>query len=44
MVSARTARILVLVGFTYDHRRQALILRGIGHRWGPVFRSKDVPR
>ena len=31
-------------GFVYNHHRDAYILRGVGHRLGPVLRDRSAPR
>ena len=42
-VSSRVLRLARLVGFRHDPSRDAYILRGIGHRAGPVLRDRLAP-
>ncbi len=42
-VSARTIRVLKMLGFRYSIGRNAYVLRVIGNRVGPVYRERERP-
>ena len=44
LVSRRVYSLALLCGFRYSYGRDALVLRFVGRRWGPVLQQLDPPR